>query len=74
MSNAALAGAEEVFVGAKAIKSCLEKEGWPPQKERRIFYMCETGQIPAFRLGGIWHLRRSTLRAHLASLEAAAGR
>ena len=30
------------------------------EKPRRIFYLCETGQIPAYKIGGRWYLRRST--------------
>ena len=31
--------------------------------ERRAFYMLEKGIVPGFKLGRIWHARRSTLIA-----------
>jgi hypothetical protein len=32
------------------------------EKERRVFYMCETGQLEGvFKIGRLWHARRSTL-------------
>jgi hypothetical protein len=38
--------------------------------ERQVFYLCETGQIPAFKLGKKWHLRKSTYDRHIVDLEA----
>ena len=36
---------------------------------RRVYHLLETGQIPAFRLGGRWYVRRSSLRDHFDQLE-----
>jgi hypothetical protein len=40
--------------------------------ERQAVYMCEQRHIPAFKLGGKWHLRKSTYARHIARLEATA--
>ena len=37
--------------------------------KRKVYYMLETGQVPAFKLGALWHARKSTLLAHIARLE-----
>ena len=39
---------------------------------RRTFYLLEKSQIPAFKLGGRWCARKSTLLAHIEKLEAEA--
>lgn len=39
---------------------------------RRVYYLCEKRQIPAFKLAGKWHMRKSTYAAHIARLEAEA--
>ena len=40
--------------------------------ERQSYYLCETGQIPAFKIGNIWHARWSTLERFMAEREAEA--
>ena len=40
---------------------------------RRTYYLLLTGQIPAFKLGGRWYARRSSLRAQIERLEREAG-
>jgi len=51
-----LKGAEEIgaFIGGK---------------ERRIYHMLETGTLPGFKWGGIWHARKSTIIKHVDKLE-----
>jgi hypothetical protein len=39
---------------------------------RQTHYLLETKQLPAFKLGGRWHMRRSTYTAHIEKLEAEA--
>ena len=39
---------------------------------RRAFYMLERRQIPAFKIGNIWHARKSRLKAFMARQEQAA--
>ncbi len=47
---------DDLLRGAKQIAEFLG------EKERRVFYMCETGQLEcAFKIGRLWHARRSTL-------------
>jgi hypothetical protein len=42
------------------------------EPERRGYYLAETGQIPAFKVGKIWMARKSGLRRFYAELEAKA--
>jgi hypothetical protein len=42
--------------------------------ERRAQYLLEKSLLPAFKLGGIWTMRKSTYRAYIAHLEAEAQR
>jgi len=58
--------ANDTLEGIDAIAEHLGKP------RRRVYYLCETRQIPAFKLGGKWHLRKSTYAAHIARLEAEA--
>lgn len=39
---------------------------------RQANYLLETGQLPAFKIGRTWHMRRSTFHRHIERLEAAA--
>ena len=32
--------------------------------ERRVYYLCEHDLIPAFKVGAIWHSRKSVLNRH----------
>lgn len=41
--------------------------GWSP---RRTYYLAENELIPAFKIGKKWAARKSTLRQHIAKLEA----
>lgn len=36
---------------------------------RKTYYLLETGALPAFKLGGKWCARKSTLLAYFAELE-----
>ena len=57
---------QDLLSGTKAIS------GYWGCNERRGFYLLEKGLIPGFKLGHIWHARKSTIRAHVAEREAAA--
>ena len=39
---------------------------------RQAQYLCETSQIPVFKIGSIWHARRATLERFIEDREAAA--
>ncbi len=54
---------EDLIVGAGRIG---EEIG---ASKRRAYHLLETGALPAFKLGGIWHLRRSTMLNYVAALE-----
>jgi excisionase family DNA binding protein len=40
--------------------------GW---SKRRVFYLLEQKQLPAFKVGNKWCARRSTLTEHIQKLE-----
>jgi hypothetical protein len=40
--------------------------------QKQAAYMLERGLLPAFKIGNIWHMRRSTYAAFIAKLETAA--
>jgi hypothetical protein len=56
--------ARDILEGAVAIAGFLGKT------ERQTNYLLEKKQIPAFKLGGRWHARKTTLAAHVERLEA----
>ena len=55
--------ADDLCVGTKAIGDFLNKTG------RQAEHLCVTRQIPAFKEGGKWNLRKSTYARHIAKLE-----
>lgn len=58
--------AADTIEGAAAIAAFLGKT------ERQANYLLEKKQLPAYKLGGRWHMRRTTFEAFVARLEAAA--
>jgi hypothetical protein len=60
--------AADTLSGASAIAAFLGKT------ERQTNHLLEKRQIPAFKLGGRWHMRKSTYRSHIERLESAAQR
>ena len=58
---------DDLLVGAEAIGAF-----WGCGK-RRAFYLCERGNLPAFKVGRIWHARKSTLVEHVRRLEGNTG-
>lgn len=48
---------DDKLKGVKAIADFID------ENERRVFYMLETGQLPAFKIGKIWHSTKTKLRA-----------
>jgi hypothetical protein len=57
--------ADDLLDGVPAIANFT---GWPP---RRVYYLAEKGLIPLFKVGDRWCGRKSTLRRHFDSPEAA---
>jgi hypothetical protein len=55
--------ADDMLIGIVQIADYLRK----PQ--RQAYYLCEKHYIPAFKLAGKWHLRKSTYVAHIVQLE-----
>jgi hypothetical protein len=55
--------AEDTLAGADAIGRYFGKS------RRQTFYLCEKKQIPAFKLCGTWHMRKSTYRRRIEKLE-----
>ncbi len=58
--------ASDILEGASPIATHIGKT------IRQTNYLLETGQLPAFKIGKIWHMRRSTFQRHIEQLEAAA--
>jgi hypothetical protein len=54
---------EDLLNGASEISEFIG------QPVRRVYYMCEKKQLPAFKLGSKWTARKSTILARLAKLE-----
>lgn len=49
---------EDLLTGASEIADYIGKT------ERRVYYLCEHGHIPAFKVGIKWHSRKSALDRH----------
>ena len=58
--------AEDLLTGAAAIGVYVKSD------TRRAFYLLERGLIPGFKIGKIWHARKSRLEAHYGKSEEAA--
>ena len=58
--------AADTLCGAAAIAEFLGKT------ERQVQHLLENRRLPAFKLGGVWHLRRTTYALFIARLEAQA--
>jgi len=59
----------ETEVGADTLFGVEEIAAFLRVTRRRAYYLCETREIPSFKLGGRWHLRRSTYLRHVEHLE-----
>jgi hypothetical protein len=60
--------ADDLLVGAAAITNHTG------EMRRRINYLLEKGDLPAFKMRGRWYMRKSSYKAHLEKLEEAAMR
>lgn len=58
--------ADDTMEGIEAIADHIGKP------KRKAYYLAETRQIPAFKMAGKWHMRKSTYADHIARLEAEA--
>lgn len=56
----------DMLEGVEQIAAYLNKS------PRKTYYLCETKQIPAFKMGGKWHLRPSAFIKHVERREAEA--
>jgi hypothetical protein len=54
------------------LESVAKIAPWIGKTERQTFYMLESGQLPGYKLGGKWHMRKSRYRRFIEELEAAA--
>ena len=61
-----IAPADDLLHGAHEIAAFLG------EKPRRIHYLAERGELPAFRVGRLLYARKSTILRWLEALEAAA--
>ncbi len=55
--------ADDLLRGVPAIAE------WRGDPERRTYYLLENRQIPGFKIGNIWHSRKSTQLRHIEELE-----
>lgn len=58
---------DDLLVGADEIGNFLNCN------KRRAFYLLETRQVPAFKIGKLWHARRSMLTKFFEEREQASG-
>jgi hypothetical protein len=58
---------DEMLEGIKAISGFIDKP------DRQAYYLCETKQIPAFKLANKWHMRKSSYRRRIEELERSGG-
>jgi hypothetical protein len=49
----------DLLRGAQAIAAYLK------QSRRKTFYQLESGQLPAWKIGSVWHSTKPKLRARL---------
>ncbi len=47
------------------LRGVLAIAEWRGDTERRTYYLLEKKQIPGFKIGGIWHARKSTMFADI---------
>ena len=55
--------ADDLLPGASKIADFMGKS------RRTTYNLLESGKLPAFRIGKIWHARKSTLLRHFQELE-----
>lgn len=53
---------DDLLAGVSAISKFYYGARAGKREERRVYALCESGDIPAFKMRGIWHLRPSTAR------------
>lgn len=56
--------ADDLLSGANAIATYVG------ESKRRIYYMLERGELPAFKMAGRWYARKSKIIARIEHLEA----
>ena len=56
---------DDLLVNVNAIAKYVNKT------PRQVYYLLEHGFLPAYKLGGLWQARRSTINNHIEQLEAA---
>jgi hypothetical protein len=61
--------AKDLNRGAAAIRDVVFGPESDAKGLRQIYRLLESGALPAFKLGDVWHMRTSTYLAHLNRLE-----
>jgi hypothetical protein len=59
-------------IGADTLEGATQIANFLNKTVRQAQHLLETRQLPAFKLGNIWHMRKSKYRAHIERLEAEA--
>jgi hypothetical protein len=60
--------ADDTLEGTRAIAEFIGKT------ERQTDHLLQSKHLPAFKLGGRWHMRKSTFAGHIERLEAEAAK
>lgn len=64
----------EMPIAEDTLQGASEIAAYTGLSLRRTNYLLEKQQLPAFKIGNRWHMRRSTFARHIEELEAAAKR
>jgi len=57
-------------ISTDTLTSTAEIAAFLGKSERQVVHLLWKRKIPAFKLGGRWHMRKSTYLAHIERLEA----
>jgi hypothetical protein len=68
------AAADPVPLADDLLRGCVRIAEFLGESERRTFYLLQTGQIPAGKVGAVWIASKSALRSHFWRLTRAQAR
>ena len=68
------AAADPVPLADDLLRGCVQIAEFLGESERRTFYLLQTGQIPAGKVGTVWIASKTALRSHFWRLTRAQAR
>ena len=74
MASSEPAEADPVPLADDLLRGCAKIAQFLGESERRTFYLLQTGQIPAGKVGAVWIASKSALRSHFWRLTRAQAR